>query len=68
MQSVVSLRLLSTVKMKSTPSSVGDSALRSVKWTETLFKAREHQIDLTFEVKEPAETLPIKLIRCGKNG
>lgn len=40
---------------------VGDSALRSV-MTETLFKAREHQIDLTFEVKEPVETLPIKLL------
>ena len=40
---------------------VGDSALRSV-MTETLFKAREHQIDLTFEVKDPVEKLPIKLL------
>lgn len=30
--------------------------------TETLFKAREHQIDLTFEVKDPVEKLPIKLL------
>ena len=40
---------------------VGDSALRSV-MTETLFKARDNQIDLTFEVKDPVERLPIKLL------
>lgn len=40
---------------------VGDSALRSV-MTETIFQAREHQIQLTFEVKDKVERLPIKLL------
>lgn len=40
---------------------VGDSALRSV-MTETIFQAREHQLQLTFEVKDKVERLPIKLL------
>ena len=30
--------------------------------TETIFQAREHQIQLTFEVKDKVERLPIKLL------
>ncbi|MDO4668003.1 MAG: GHKL domain-containing protein [Streptococcus sp.] len=40
---------------------VGDSALKSV-MTEALFKARKHHIDLRFEIKDPIEKLPIKLL------
>ena len=40
---------------------VGDSALRSV-MTETIFKAREYDINLIFEVKEKIGKFPIKLL------
>ena len=40
---------------------VGDSALRSV-MTQTLFKARDYNIELTFEVKDFVKPLPIKLL------
>ncbi|GGE23979.1 signal transduction protein [Streptococcus himalayensis] len=40
---------------------VGDSALRSM-LTQTLFKAREHQIELTFEIKDYVGKLPIQLL------
>ncbi|WP_426807182.1 sensor histidine kinase [Streptococcus anginosus] len=40
---------------------VGDSALRSV-MTQTLFKARDYNIELTFEVKDFVNPLPIKLL------
>ncbi|KXT84893.1 competence system sensor histidine kinase ComD [Streptococcus panodentis] len=40
---------------------VGDSALKSV-MAETFFKAREHSIDLTFEVKDAVDRLPIRLL------
>ncbi|AGU84504.1 GHKL domain-containing protein [Streptococcus anginosus] len=40
---------------------VGDSALRSV-MTQTLFKTRDYNIELTFEVKDFVKPLPIKLL------
>ena len=40
---------------------VGDSALRSV-MTQTLFKTRDYNIELTFEVKDFVNPLPIKLL------
>ncbi|BAM24356.1 GHKL domain-containing protein [Streptococcus intermedius] len=40
---------------------VGDSALRSV-MTQTLFKARDYNIELIFEVKDFVKPLPIKLL------
>ncbi|MEW4354856.1 GHKL domain-containing protein [Streptococcus pneumoniae] len=40
---------------------VGDSALKSM-LTQTLFKAREHQINLTFEIKDYVGALPIQLL------
>lgn len=40
---------------------IGDSALRSV-MIQTLFKARDYNIELTFEVKDFVKPLPIKLL------
>ncbi|OFN55612.1 MULTISPECIES: sensor histidine kinase [unclassified Streptococcus] len=40
---------------------IGDSALRSV-IIQTLFKARDYNIELTFEVKDFVKPLPIKLL------
>lgn len=40
---------------------IGDSALRSV-LIQTLFEAREHKIDLTFEIKDYITSIPMQLL------